>query len=110
MKILGYKAWLSDGTSIKVNEFISLPETGIIILMTYYDELYDSIHNYRSVMDGCDWYYFDGNVKGVRSLDGIDVWQIKPEGIEDDLIKQGEWINTELFDSLSIVADKDLIY
>ena len=113
MNLIGFKVWLDDKHVVRADNFVDLPTTGIIILMAYYDEFYDPAKRcrYRKVTDGCDWYYFDrGDVHGIYSSDRVGEWQPKPEGIADELIKQGIMIDKALFDSISDQAMEDLIY
>jgi len=107
MKVIGFKVWYSDGSVVKETDWVALPSDNLQVIMVYYDEQYTEGRHYRETIDGCDWYWFDGEkVHGVRSEEGIDVWSDKPE-VEDELIKQGTMLDYDTFTSLVDNAMQD---
>ena len=103
MKVAGYKAWTTDRRVHKEVDFNNLPDTGIQIIMVYYEETFEDKKHYRQAWDGCDWYHLDrGEVVGVRS---------KESGMEPKPAtgaKSGEMTSDANFKAITALADADL--
>ena len=113
MNIVGFKAWLPDGSSVAADNFTDLPN-GLVVVMAYYDQYFDTVnhYHYRKVLDGCDWYYFDkDDIHGVRSSTVKGEWKAAPEGIADELVKKSApELETSAFNAIVDASMADLVY
>lgn len=106
MIVLGFGIWTADGVVQKSRDWDILPSQDILFVYEYFDARYEGDYHYRRVIDGCDWYWFDGEkVQGIRSKESG--WQTKPDGPG---VKQGVLVSDEQFLAIERLAAADLTF
>lgn len=106
MIVLGFGIWYANGSSQQARDWTVLPSENVLFVYEYFDERYEGDYRYRRVIDGCDWYWFDGeSVQGVRSEETGE--QPKPD-VEG--IKQGVQVSDEQFLAIERLAAAALTF
>lgn len=73
-----WRAWYEDGSvyASATHTWQGLPAEGIIGVVAYLSE---TVTPYRQILDGCDWYYLEGEqIKGVENHPEWGQWAEPP--------------------------------
>ena len=107
MNVLGFKVWYADDSVEKATRW---PErrTDVLIVVTYEDECFAPNCHYRIMLDGQDWYWWDGErVQGIPSKKGE--WQDPPD-IDQKRLMKGTMVDDAKFRRISVLAMEDLAF
>ena len=89
--IVGWKCWYTDGVlySSREHSWAALPDSGVQVVVIYLEQQYALGLNYRQILTGKDWYYWEnGEIKGVPSVSWDGVW-VDPPKVSPENIKKG---------------------
>lgn len=103
MKVIGWRIWYADGTSISSREssWEDAPDDGVLFVMVYRDG------GYRMTMLGNDWYFRAPDIHGFGMIYGHQNGDTKAEILRrypGAVIKRGKWVSDEHMEKVNAEA------